>query len=172
MKLMECINPRRDRWIIRFDKHSETIDDGTGNSIEAVGYRKEVLNYQPTLDEIKAIVADAISEYDSSSEVNGFTLNGTTMWLDKQTRTSLMQTVSAGEEDGETTLWSGTIPPVSFSMKNSVLKQILTELETYAKATYDVTQTHKATVCALNTAEEVLSFDIRADYPNLLTFDL
>jgi len=100
-----------------------------------------------------------------------------TMWLDKPTRTSLSYTISVEEANTEennptTRLWYAGVPPVSFDIPTEQLKLMLAKLELYAKATYDITQSHKAAVYALETVEDVLNFDIRADYPEKLAFSL
>lgn len=173
VSLLECINPFVNKWAVRFDV--QVIQERENE----VTYMEEILGHEPTIDEIKTIVIAGIDAYDSSSDVNNFTVNGFPMWLDKQTRTSLSYTISVeqsktilGDEIATTRLWYDGIPPIHFDIPIAQLKLMLAELEMYAKATYDVTHLHKATVYSLDVATEILSFDIRADYPKKLAFNL
>lgn len=174
VSLLECVNPFKNKWAVRVDVQ---IIHGRENE---VGYMEEIVDHEPSLDEIKGILLAGIDYFDSSPEVNSFTVNGFPMWLDKQTRTSLSYTISVEEQvrnltdDNTVTtrLWYNGTPPVYFDIPTGRLKQMLAELEMYAKATYDVTQSHKATIYALNDAETILSFDIRADYPKRCAFTL
>lgn len=124
------------------------------------------------IDAAKNLIQHYIDKYDKSDEVNNFSVNGMEMWLDKQTRTSLSYTISVEEKNksSHTTLWYEGTPPVSFEFEIEQFKQMLDALELYAKATYNVTQQHKAEVCELETIDEVLNFDIKADYPAKIEF--
>lgn len=174
VNFLECINPIVNKWAVRFDLQ---VIKGRENEVT---YMEEIVDHEPSLGEIKTIIVDGIDHFDCSPEVNSFTVNGFPMWLDKQTRTSLSYTISVEEQvrnltDNNTVttrLWYNGTPPVYFDIPTGRLKQMLAELEMYAKATYDVTQSHKATIYALNDAETILSFDIRADYPKRCAFNL
>lgn len=124
------------------------------------------------IDAAKNLIQHYIDKFDKSEEVNSFSVNGMKMWLDKQTRTSLSYTVSVEKENksSHTTLWYEGTPPVSFDFEIEQFEQMLNALELYAKATYNVTQQHKAEVCVLETIDEVLNFDIKADYPEKIEF--
>lgn len=164
---MECINPYTNRWSIRFDLQENPADaDGRA---QGISYLEQTFDHEPTLDEVKAAVAAGIDQYDGSEAVNSFTVDGMAMWLDKQTRTSLSYTLSVVEGD-VTTLWYEGLPPVAFELPAGQLKQMLAALEQYAKATYDVTQSHKAAIYALDSATDILLYDIRAGYPERLAF--
>lgn len=111
----------------------------------------------------------------ADKETEKFYINSVGMWLDKNTRTSLVaNTIPALEAAGETstTLWAETDTPVSVIVDINTLKSALNALELYAKRTYDVTQQHKSAVLALATVEEVEAYNANADYPETLTFNL
>lgn len=180
VKLIECVNPMLNKWHVRWDVQPAAGTNANGELETGVSYMEAEFLHEPSLEEIKVVVCAGIDEYDSSTEVNAFTVNGMPLWLDKQTRTSLSYTISVEEQarsisEGEvptTQLWYNGLPPVSFDIPTEQLKQMLAALELYAKATYDVTQSHKAAVYSFETADAVLSFDIRADYPEKLAFSL
>lgn len=97
------------------------------------------------------------------------------MWLDKNTRTSLVaNTLPAEKAAGktETTLWYAGYPPVAIPVPIAWLEEKLSELELYAKATYDTTQSHLAAVYSLSTADEIEAYDHTAGYPDKPAFIL
>ena len=110
-----------------------------------------------------------IQQYDSSSEVNIFYMNNTPMWLDKATRAGLMLRFQAEQSMGmtETTLWYGS---VMYTLPLESAFGMLMALEVYASQCYDNTQRHLAAVNALETIEQVESYDYRVGYPNKLEF--
>lgn len=110
-----------------------------------------------------------IIAYDSSSEVNCFYMGGIPMWLDKATRVGLMLRFQAEQSMGmtETTLWYGS---VMYTLPLESAFGMLMALEVYASQCYDNTQRHLAAVNALQTIEELESYDYRVGYPNKLEF--
>lgn len=177
VSLLECVNPAKNRWAVRTDVQANTGMNEQGQPATGTSYFERVFDHEPTLAEAQFFVAECIDAFDCSSEVNGFSVNGMSMWLDKPTRTILSYTISVEEANTEESnptirLWYAGVPPVSFNIPTEQLKLMLAKLELYAKATYDITQSHKAAVYALETVEDVLNFDIRADYPEKLAFSL
>ncbi len=112
---------------------------------------EEVLNMaltpmvMPTLIQVKQQKIAEILAYDQSPEVNSFTINGVSMWLDRNTRASLFITIAAYRANGLTqiTLWTTGSNPVPITLLVDDLEQLLIGLEMYAKATYDITAQHK-----------------------------
>ena len=114
----------------------------------------------------KAKIAE-IDAYDTSSSVNGFTLNGLPVWLDKATRVGLMNSTTIAKAAGQetTTLWLGGAKLVVDCDKAI---QLLSALEMYALECFNVTASHKAAVNDLTTIEEVEAYDYKAGYPKML----
>lgn len=112
-----------------------------------------------------------IDAYDTSSAVNGFTLNGATVWLDKATRVGLMNSTSITKAMGQltTTLWLGES---KMEVPCDTAIQLLSALEMYALECFNVTAAHKKAVSELNSIEEVERFDITADYPAQLRMEV
>lgn len=110
-----------------------------------------------------------IQQYDSSSEVNIFYMQGQPMWLDKSTRAGLMLRFQSEQAIGRemTSLWySGQM----YELPLAMAFQMLYALEVYASACYDNTQRHLAAVNGLQSIEEVESYDYRVGYPEKLEF--
>ena len=118
-----------------------------------------------------AIYKDKIEEYDTSINVNGFQLNGVTVWLDKATRVGLMNSTTIAKNMGNenTTLWLGNIK-IEVNCDKAI--QLLSALEMYALQCFNVTAAHKKTVSELTSIKEIEDFDITADYPDQLVISI
>lgn len=123
----------------------------------------------PTLEEIKARKVDEILAYDSSSDVNEFSMGGLPIWLDKATRAGLLLRFEAESKVGrtETTLWNDG---QSYTLPLEQAQQILIALELYASACYDNTQSHIAEVQKMESKEAVEAYDYTTGYPQKLLF--
>lgn len=53
-----------------------------------------------------------------------------------------------------------------------LLKMLIANIESYAKDCYNVTERHKIEVNALKTYDEVMSYDITADYPEKIELNI
>lgn len=128
-----------------------------------------MVSHERTLEQAKAAKIAEIEAYDSSSSVNAFTVNGTSLWLDKDTRSGLILRFNAEKSAGktETKLWLGN-NSITLAIDDAI--KMLYALEVYASACYDNTATHKANVSALTTVEEVMNYDYKTGYPNKLEF--
>lgn len=122
-----------------------------------------------TLDGVKSLKLREISAYDKSEAVNSFEFDGKRMWLDKATRVGLMNSVTIEKTSGkaDTTLWFGGEPYVIDIDKAIAM---LSALEIYALACYNVTEQHKARVSELTDIEAVLAYDYTTGYPDKLSF--
>lgn len=126
---------------------------------------------QLNLNYIKSEKIRKIEEYDASTNVNGFQLNGVTVWLDKATRVGLMNSTTIAKNMGNenTTLWLGNIK-IEVNCDKAI--QLLSALEMYALQCFNVTAAHKKTVSELTSIKEVEDFDITADYPDQLVISI
>ena len=123
------------------------------------------------LEDVKRSVLIAITEYDLSSNVNGFVLGGVEAWLDKATRVGLVNLLDSQKAEGqaETTLWlNGTPIVLGVDAALSMLRQ----LEIYAGLCYNKTEAHKAAIAQLTTAAEVEAYDYTAGYPERPIFEV
>lgn len=120
-----------------------------------------------TVEEAKEKLVAEITDYDTSSSVNGFVLNGVLEWLDKATRVGLMNSTNIAKAAGQktTTLWLGGVKLVVDCDKAI---QLLSALEMYALECFNVTASHKAAVGWLMSIEEVEAYDYKAGYPKML----
>jgi len=147
-------------------------EDGTEEDIEKEVYRVYQQWYatMPTLRNRKQAVLDGIAMYDKSSSVNTFKYNGKNYWLDRETRVSVMNTTNILKASGEenATLWVGDM---ELTLPCDTIISILTALEKYALACYNVTQRHINAVKAM-TLEEAYEYDFETGYPEPLEFNV
>ena len=122
-----------------------------------------------TLDVIKEEAIEQITEYDQSGDVNSFTLQGKQMWLPKETRVGLVNSVTIEKNAGKetTVLWFGG---ERYELPVDTALQMLSALELYALECYNVTAAHKAAVNALESVEDVVAYDYTQGYPEKLNF--
>ena len=124
-----------------------------------------------TLEKAKKEKLEAILAYDTSSDVNGFMLNGNKVWLDKGTRVGLMNSIQITRDMGQdtTTLW---FDGYKLEVRCDMAIMLLSSLEMYAMECFNVTAAHKKAVSELTTIEEVEAYDYKTGYPKQLDINL
>ena len=124
-----------------------------------------------TLEKAKKEKLAAILAYDTSSDVNGFMLNGNKVWLDKGTRLGLMNSIQITRDMGQdtTTLW---FDGYKLEVRCDMAIMLLSSLEMYALECFNVTAAHKKAVSELTTIEEVEAYDYKTGYPKKLDINL
>lgn len=133
----------------------------------------EYVKPEPTAEELleraKRAKKAEITAYGESKDVDQFSIQGVSLWLDKGTRTGLQLRLSAEEAKGktQTTLWH---EDMSFTLEIATAKVMLNELEIYASECFDNTHRHLAEVGKLSTIEEVEAYDYKQGYPEKLMF--
>lgn len=112
-----------------------------------------------------------IKEYDVSDHVNEFTLAGKKMWLSKEMRVGLMNSINIEKstKKTDTVLW---FEGINYTIPIDVALQMLAQLELYALSCYNVTQQHLSEVSGLSTLEELINYDYTVGYPSKLVFNL
>lgn len=133
-------------------------------------YDKAVGNISELEAAKEQVLAD-IEAYDSSSAVNGFTLNGQTVWLDKATRVGLMNSTTIAKAMGSKTtdLWLGE---VKLTVDCDKAIQLLSALEMYALECFNVTAAHKKAVSEMTSVEKVTGYDFTKGYPEKLKMEV
>lgn len=121
------------------------------------------------LEEAKAKMLAKIAEFNSSANVNAFTVGGNPMWLTFEQRNRLKSSIDAAEAEGRTEM-SKSFGGVPFTYAIAVWKQMIAAVENYAGDCQNVTEQHIAAVAAMTTLEEVEAFDYTAGYPNKPAF--
>ena len=125
--------------------------------------------FDNALDVIKEEAIEQITEYDQSEYVNSFTLQGKTMWLPKETRVGLVNSVTIEKNAGKkmTVLW---FEGEKYELPVDTALQMLSDLELYAVQCYNTTAMHKANVISLESVGDVVNYDYTLHYPEKLNF--
>lgn len=165
-----CTSPNENKYFLCLSPNSKNV---INNDYE-VGNTRVIpinVNNKPTLLDIKTLLLSLQQDYDSSDEVNIFTLNGDKVWLDKNTRVGLFNLLNLEKLSNKetTTLWFND-KSITVNIDKAI--ELLTAVEKYAKQCYDNTQKHYAEINALDTIENALAYDITAGYPEILNINI
>lgn len=148
---------------------------GTNDQIDDIYYNIQVdfgiESPISKLDQAKKEVIRKIDEYDTSVNVNSFKLNGIDVWLSKDTRVGLMNSISIEKaaRKEQSVLWFNSIC-VTVNCDSAI--QMLSALELYALDCYNKTAEHKVNVQSLSSIEEVHNYDYTQGYPSKLEFTI
>ena len=145
------------------EREAKTIKVYHADFIQRVSF------FDNALDVIKEEAIEQITEYDQSKDVNSFTLQGKIMWLPKETRVGLVNSVTIEKNAGKetTVLWFGG---EKYELPVDTALQMLSDLELYAVQCYNATAMHKANVISLESVGDVVNYDYTLHYPEKLNF--
>ena len=151
------------------------IFNPTEEQLIEAGYQEwvepEIEPYVPSLEEAISNKVYEINEYDTSDQVNSFTINGISGWIDRNTRVALLHAIDVVEQSGgnEYTVWFNDVP---MTLPINVIKQFLNALELYAIGAFNVTNRHIMNVKKLETVEEVENYDFTRGYPEKVSIEV
>lgn len=119
------------------------------------------------IDIAKAAKIAEIAAYSDSDAVNSLTFNGIKTWLTRTVRDGYDTSITAAKNLGE--------PNVTFMVGDKEMqlpveqaRRVLDLVQRYADACFIVTERHKIAVRALQTVDEVESYDYTKGYPEKL----
>lgn len=140
----------------------------TGEEIETACTGLELTD-EETLLALRLTLQAYVSRHDTSSAVNSFTLMDREMWLPKETRVGLANSIGIEKAAGkaETVLWFGG---VRYALPIDLAMQMLAALELYALECYNVTQSHLAAIDTAQAVGELTGYDYTSGYPGKLVF--
>lgn len=123
------------------------------------------------LDQAKLVKNREIMEYNSSSNVDGFYLNGVKHWLTlderKAAELSTKAHITLGHETTEQCMGG-----VFYTIPCESLIYMLAELEIYALECLNHAKRQEAEVMAMTDIEAVEKYDVTKGYPEMLRFEL
>lgn len=165
------LNIIKEKYEITVYENKQLINNPSEELLEKHGWRIYAKDEKELLEIHKKEIIKRINNYDISRHINGFTINGVQMWLDKGTRASLMLRLQAEKqlEKNNTRIW---YKEHNFEMSIDKAIEILYQLEVYASECYDTTQRHIVNVQNLDSIEDVKNYDYKTDYPRMLTFNI
>ncbi len=124
------------------------------------------------LEQAKKDAIHTIQLYDLSNAVNGFILNDSiTTWFTVEQRLNYKQSIEAAKILKESTL-EFLVEGTLFTISINDAEYMLAQIQRYADRCYIVTESHKANIKAMNSIDEIASYDYTAGYPEMLKFSL
>lgn len=151
------------------------LSEGSNDQISDIKYSIKTdfgkVPKKSLLELSKEKVLRKIIEYDTSLNVNSFNLNGLSVWLDKDTRVGLMNSINIEKNSGklESTLWFNGIKLI-INCDEAI--KMLSALELYALKCFNKTAEHKKTINSLTTLDEVENYNYKEGYPEKLNFSI
>ena len=171
-------NPTTHEWYTEGTSLTRKVDNGVFSGIpseqqlESWGF-EEWHEPEPTPEQLlqraKSAKIAELEAYDSSDEVNSFSVNGVSMWVPADKRAVLRISIEAYKALGAesiTKVWEGqeyTFPVADWDT-------MLNQVEVYASECFNQTQRHAAAINALDTVEAVNEYDFTQGYPEKLVF--
>lgn len=114
----------------------------------------------------------ALAEYDSSNNINDFTVNNELhAWFTPEMRSDYRNSIEAAELVGIDSL-SLYIGETLVTIPTQSAKLMLAQIQLYANQCFIVTQQHKVAIEALTTVAELDNYDFTTGYPEKLNFDV
>ena len=80
VKLIECINPAKDKWRIRWDILPNVATEGNPNA-SGINYEEVEFSHKPTIDEVKKVIIDWYNGKIDDAILKNFVWNEMSVWL-------------------------------------------------------------------------------------------
>ena len=146
----------------------------TGEFVDSgyIGFIEATVVGSLTPEKVANIRKEEVDIYDKSDAVNALYVNGKQMWYGKVDRTCINYSMQVEKSNGEETTTLYDNDGVAYVLPIDTALELFAQLELYAKACYNKTQEHKDNLASLETVEEILAYDITADYPEKLNITL
>ena len=120
-----------------------------------------------TVEDAKAAKIAEIEAYSDSDAVNSLTFNGIKTWLTRTVRDGYDTSITAAKNLGEANV-TFMVGDNEMHLPVEQARRVLDLVQRYADACFLVTERHKIAVRALQTVEEVESYDYTVGYPEKL----
>lgn len=78
VSLLECVNPKKNKWRVRWDVQSKENDPNSAT------YMEEEFDHRPTIDEIKSLIIGWYNSQIDNNILSGMTYNGIKVWLSSE----------------------------------------------------------------------------------------
>ena len=138
-------------------------------------WNMHIEEHERTLTEAKRDKLSEITDYDNSSEVNGFIVEvegeDVEGWFTAAERSNYRASIDAAKLLNVATL-SLYVGNMAITLPTTMAERILSQIQLYADQCYIVTKQHKAAVEALESVEAVDSYDYYGGYPEKPRFTL
>ena len=169
-------NPTTKEWYTEGTSITRKIDNGVFSGIPSEqrltewGF-EEWIEPTPTPEELLARAKSAkiaeLEAYDASKEVNSFSVDGKTMWLDAATRQQLRISLDAMKAAGRETV-TKWFDGVEYTYPIEVWYRMLNAVEVYAADALNVTELHRRDLQEIDNLDDLEIYDYTVGYPNKL----
>lgn len=161
-----------DRWVLLSDAQVAFKEDHPYSSVRDVFYMELPVQYERTVEDVRRDLIRNIEQYDTSKNVNSFLVNDSiTAWFTVQERLNYKQSIEAAKLLGIETL-SFYIGDMKLDIAPEMAEQMLAMIQLYADQCFLVTKQHLLNANALETIEEVESYNYKDGYPERLNFQM
>lgn len=128
--------------------------------------------FERKLEDVRDQKLQSLADYDKSSAVNNFTINGVlNAWFTPEERSNYSNSIQAAKLLNMDTLMFAVGTHV-LQVPTSSAEVMLASIQLYADACYMVTKQHELTISSLQSIEEIDEYDFTTGYPQQLNFDL
>lgn len=154
-----------ERWQELLEAQSNGLEIVTGED----GF-PTLVQHVETIEELRERLICEINQWDKSINVNSFSLRGKKIWLDKETRSSIKETVEVKQRKGYATsyIWYNED---QFELNCEDILSMLEDIAIYADACNSVTMRHLANVKTCDDMGTLQNYNYHAGYPDKLNFD-
>lgn len=162
------------KWVLLSQEQTQFYRDNPKASVKEVWDMELLPSPGTTLEEVIAEKINQINEYDSSSNVNEFFINGTLKaWFTPEQRSNYKSSIEAAKLVNINSV-SLFIEDTLITLSISQAELMLAQIQLYADSCFIVTKNHKLQVESLKTIEEVNNYNYTTGYPEKLnlTIDL
>lgn len=160
------------KWVLLSDKQVAFHEENPNATVYEVWNMELTPTPERTIDDAKSNMNALIDAYDSSENVNSFTVNETISgWFTPSERSNYKSSIDAAKLLGIETL-SVYIGDTLITVSTTFAEQALAQIQLYADQCSIVTKQHKEAVAALTTIEDVDGYDYTVGYPEKLNFNL
>lgn len=161
------------KWVLLSDEQVAFHEENPNASI----YEVLTMELDPThnlgpVEEAKKYKLESLNNYDNSSDINDFTVNGEMhAWFTPEQRSNYRNSIDAAKLLSIDNL-SVFIGDTLVTIPTSSAEQMLAAIQLYADQCFIVTRQHKTAIETLNTVEDVNNYDFTVGYPSKLNFIL
>lgn len=125
---------------------------------------------QTLKEEVRKHMLFLINEYDHSSKVDGFYVNGQWMWLDFNLRGKVRERINTDVKDGKT-VSSFTFDGVKYEFPIDTLNAMMFELDKYARDSWDRSEENRANMNTFDDPYKMVEYEFKLGYPAQLNFN-
>jgi hypothetical protein len=172
----------KNKWVLLSDEQASFHKANPTASVYEVWSMTLVPTPTRTIDNAKNEMIGNIDAYDNSQNVNAFIVKVPSesedakegylemkAWLTQQERSNYRSSIDSAKLLGVDSL-SLYISGMPLTLPTATAETMLAQIQLYADQCYIVTKQHKDEVYALQTIEEVDSYDYQNGYPEMLVF--